>query len=378
MIRFFLRFLNIIVLGAFMLTASNPFLSLEKWLGAGFLGILFPYVLCLVLILIVLDFVFLPRWAVICLVVLAIFYKQVLVVFAVNISGLGTFQPEKQQGVIRVMTWNVRRFQPLSTNNVYALNLSEEHKQLLTKYQPDILCMQEFITQQPVERVGYDISGYIERNLGYNYSFFSKDYTLPKNLHSGNIIYSKYPIIGGATFKLYSGSSIAAAIPTTMYVDILYQGDTLRVVVVHLESYGLKNREYQDIAKIRAQHGVDFTTYEGLFRKIRNSFMARTYQARTLATLVRSSPYPLILAGDFNDVPLSYTYFAIRKAKAPQLQDAFLSKGFGIGSTYTKLLPMLRIDYILCSNNLEICQTDVIGHEISDHLPVISDLKLKP
>lgn len=70
------------------------------------------------------------------------------------------------------MTWNVRRFQPLSTNNVYALNLSEEHKQLLTKYQPDILCMQEFITQQPVERVGYDISGYIERNLGYNYSFF--------------------------------------------------------------------------------------------------------------------------------------------------------------------------------------------------------------
>lgn len=357
-----------------MLSANNPFLSLEKWLGAGFLGILFPYMLLMVLILAILDFIFLPRWAIVCVIILAIFYKQVLVVFAVNLRGLQEFKPHKAAEAMRVMTWNVRRFQPLNTNNVYALRLSDEHKELLKTYRPDILCLQEFITQRPVLRASYDIAGYIERNLGYHYSFFVKDYTLPRNLNSGNIIYSKYPIIGGASIKLYSRSPIPAGIPTTIYADILYKGDTVRVVVVHLESYRLKEREYHNFAKLGGQKGVKFATYEGLFRKIRNSFMARTYQARTLAALVRSSPYPLIVAGDFNDVPLSYTYFTIRQA---ELKDVFLAKGFGIGSTYTKLLPMLRIDYILCSKNLGVQQAEVINQEISDHLPVVSDLIVK-
>lgn len=373
-LRFFLRWINLIVWVTFILAACNPFLSLEKWLGAGFLGIIFPYTLILVLILAILDFIFLPRWGLVCVIILAIFSKQIMAIFALNLSGLWKFKQVKDERDIRVMTWNVRRFQPLSSNNVYLLNLSHEHRQLLQNYHPDILCMQEYITQEPVLRANYDVEGYMRRTLGYPYSFFVKDYSLPKNLHSGNVIYSKYPILHSAVVNLYSEKNNSAQNPATIYTDILYNTDTLRVVVVHLESFRLKNREYKDIEKIRNQHGAKFATYEGLFRKIRSSFVVRTYQAEHLAEFVKNSPYPVILAGDFNDVPLSYTYYTVR---GDIMQDAFLEKGFGIGSTYIKLLPMLRIDYIFCSKDWQVEQTEVISDKISDHLALVSDLRLK-
>jgi endonuclease/exonuclease/phosphatase family metal-dependent hydrolase len=81
----------------------------------------------------------------------------------------------------------------------------------------------------------------------------------------------------------------------------------------------------------------------------------------------------VIICGDFNDVPNSYTDFTIRN----NWNDAFLQKGFGIGSSFISLAPTLRIDYILASAGFDIVTFDMIDEGLSDHVMLVSDVQLK-
>ena len=85
------------------------------------------------------------------------------------------------------------------------------------------------------------------------------------------------------------------------------------------------------------------------------------------------SPYPVVVCGDFNDTPLSYTYKKIKK----ELKDAFIEKGRGLGHTYIGEFPSFRIDYILHSDDLETVgyQRDMVTY--SDHYPIKAQLNYK-
>ena len=63
---------------------------------------------------------------------------------------------------------------------------------------------------------------------------------------------------------------------------------------------------------------------------------------------MKESPYPIIVCGDFNDTPLSFTYKKIKS----NLIDSFTISGSGIGDSYVKI-PMLRIDYIMHDNKFK-------------------------
>jgi len=82
---------------------------------------------------------------------------------------------------------------------------------------------------------------------------------------------------------------------------------------------------------------------------------------------------PALICGDFNDVPNSYTYFNIKG----KWQDAFLAKGFGIGRSFLSLAPTLRIDYILADAHFSVRQFDMIDEDLSDHVMLVTDLRLK-
>jgi endonuclease/exonuclease/phosphatase family metal-dependent hydrolase len=90
-----------------------------------------------------------------------------------------------------------------------------------------------------------------------------------------------------------------------------------------------------------------------------------------VAKAVSESPFPVIICGDFNDTPTSYTYATISKG----LTDAFLQSGTGIGKTYVGIFPTLRIDFILLSKELESLQTQTIEKPFSDHYPLISYIR---
>ncbi|HEY2727244.1 MAG TPA: endonuclease/exonuclease/phosphatase, partial [Parafilimonas sp.] len=71
--------------------------------------------------------------------------------------------------------------------------------------------------------------------------------------------------------------------------------------------------------------------------------------------------------------PTSYTYFHIRGKR----RDAFLENGLGVGKTYSSLAPMLRIDYILPDTSFIIKQFGTVDENLSDHVMLVSDLRLK-
>ena len=105
---------------------------------------------------------------------------------------------------------------------------------------------------------------------------------------------------------------------------------------------------------------------------MQRAFRNRGSQVDQAYPLIDKSPYPPIVCLDMNDVPTSYAYWKIRG----NLNDAFLEKGFGIGRTFSSLLPTLRIDYIFAHPAMEVAQMATLNLRFSDHLPVIADFRL--
>ena len=110
-----------------------------------------------------------------------------------------------------------------------------------------------------------------------------------------------------------------------------------------------------------------------IFKKMKLAFVRRGSQSNIVRSERDKSKYPTIICGDFNDVPNSYTYFNIKG----DWQDAQLTKGFGIGGTFNSLAPTLRIDYILADNNFTIKQFDLVDEDLSDHIMLVTDLRVK-
>ena len=82
----------------------------------------------------------------------------------------------------------------------------------------------------------------------------------------------------------------------------------------------------------------------------------------------------MVLLGDLNDVPLSYTLGELRRAG---LIDAFREAGRGSGITYGGPVPALRIDYVLATEELEALTASVLKCDFSDHRPTRAVLSAK-
>jgi len=81
----------------------------------------------------------------------------------------------------------------------------------------------------------------------------------------------------------------------------------------------------------------------------------------------------VILAGDFNDTPVSYSYRQI----ANELDDTFVDEGKGLGQTHAQMLPLLRIDYIFHSKTLQTIEHKTINKDYSDHFPIVARFILR-
>lgn len=84
---------------------------------------------------------------------------------------------------------------------------------------------------------------------------------------------------------------------------------------------------------------------------------------------------PIILCGDFNDVPGSRTWQKIAELFA----DAWLAAGEGNGFTSPASRPTRRIDYLWVTGlRLTPLRLWVPESDASDHLPVVGDFKFRP
>jgi endonuclease/exonuclease/phosphatase family metal-dependent hydrolase len=108
-------------------------------------------------------------------------------------------------------------------------------------------------------------------------------------------------------------------------------------------------------------------------KSLKKGFAKRSMQAELLKSYINGSPFPVIVAGDFNDTPVSYTYRTVRRG----LNDSFVTSGYGAGFTYKGNYPPNRIDYILYDDKLVNTYFEIRRAKYSDHYPISAYFRKK-
>ena len=361
---------NIVVALLFLLACANSFLHPDKWWFISLLGLIFPLLLLFV-IGFFLFWLFLSarRWSLISLVAMLIGWTNIHAFFAFHFSN--GFNNKKEVGDIRVLTWNIRSWDEFLTAKTGSSGHKPKMMDFIKQEEPDIICFQEFYeSHDPKDSI--DNIQYLQEKLGYPYYFFSKDYQhLYGNNESGVAIFSRFPILN--TFqKKFQKTNNRRTTESIISVDVDVKGKTTRVLTTHLQSVLFQSKDFHNVEIIKNAEDSMVEASKSLVKKLKRGYTSRGYQADLLKEIADSSSYPIIICGDFNDVPNSYTYFRILGTR----QDAFIKKGFGIGRTYVNLSPTLRIDYIIASKNFTVQQCKRFNLPYSDHHPVIADFKM--
>lgn len=183
------------------------------------------------------------------------------------------------------------------------------------------------------------------------------------------MLLSKHRILSKEHIPYQSRANLSAAF------KVLVGGDTVTVVNNHLETSGLSAADRSGFREMVKGHtGKDSMREESkrLIVKLGESARLRAPQAEAVARYVRSCGGSVILCGDFNDNPLSYTHRVIGQG----LVDCHVAAGNGPGVTYHHNAIFVRIDNIMCSPDWEPynCKADR-GIDASDHYPVFCWLK---
>lgn len=278
------------------------------------------------------------------------------------------FVLEKAASTIRVMSWNVEHFEILQHKE--HPEIKEEMLRTIALYNPDIACFQEMVGSDTFPKAINYLPA-IKGRLKMPYSHYSYNPILDfdSKHHFGIIILSKFPIISIHTLS-YAPNDYNSIF---QYADILKDQDTFRVFNIHLQSLKFDKENIKYLQQPAVAEGENLTKSKGILSKFKKGFVKRKTQSDRIHEAVEKSPYPVILCGDFNDVPNSYAYHTI----GGKMQNAFREKGGGISRTFSGISPTLRIDNIFASRHFSFLQYSRVKKKMSDHFPLVVDLQIK-
>lgn len=266
---------------------------------------------------------------------------------------------QKEKGRLKVMSFNVRLFDLY--NWFHSTDTRDRIFEFLDKEKPDVLCFQEFFSSErgaPFYRNDDTL-----RKLLSMYSHIEYTLTLHEGDHWGIATFSKYPILNkqAVHFQKRGGNIF-------IYTDIKAGDDTIRVFNTHLESVRFRWEDYKFIQNLGNDEVQQDEVKGGLniLRRLKRAFVKRSMQVQVLHDTMDASPYPIILCGDFNDSPPSYTYHIL----ADDLKDAYRESGSGFGKTYSGPFPSFRIDYIFHDKRINSYGYKTMHEELSDHYPI--------
>jgi endonuclease/exonuclease/phosphatase family metal-dependent hydrolase len=357
---------NCIIAIFFLAGSYVKYFNPAHWWFLGLFTFILPYFLLALLIFLIFWIFKKSLWASVSLITIIAGWNAIKNIFPLKFPS--SFSIEKKTGALRVMSWNVEQFNILHHKD--HPEVKGEMLDLINYYDPDIACFQEVVAGDKKKGINYfpDIFKALHFN-DFLFSYSIRD-DFDANHHFGRVIFSKLPIINKQTVVNYPNDYNA----TFQYIDILKGKDTIRVFNIHLQSlkFTKDNLSYLDNAGLESDSNI--TESKSIISKIKRGFIKRSVQANFIKDEIDHSPYPVILCGDFNDVPNSYAYETIGTG----LQNAFVEKGSGISRTFTSISPTLRIDNIFADTSFTITQFIRIKKLLSDHFPIIADMSVKP
>ena len=279
-----------------------------------------------------------------------------------------SFNKNKAENSLRIMTWNVAQFNIMEDKQ--HPEVKSQMLNIINEYQPDIACFQEMVAEDSSVKNHGHLDEFLEKLNFINY-FYS--YNIKEDFwgyaHFGIVIFSKYPIINKQTISFYPNDYNSIF----QYADIVRGADTIRVFNIHLQSlrFSKENLKYIDKPNVEDEQKA-LEESKNIIAKFKRGFLRREIQADRIRAEIDKSPYPVIVTGDFNDVPNSYAYHSI----GGDMKNAFVEKGSGLGRTFSGISPVLRIDNIFVDRKMEVMQFDRVKKKLSDHFPIFADVAL--
>ena len=256
---------------------------------------------------------------------------------------------------IKVMTYNVGVFRDYKVKSRSVSDVKKSLVNLIKEQDPDIICLQE--SGKWPKNTAMEFS----KMIGYKY--YSADLT------NGNSYFSKFPL---ENVNIFDNKVISK------YANIkkvkIDNKNSLYLVNCHFNSFGISSEEIEYINDTKNIVKEKDIYAKSLITKLTNGFKVRTQSTEFLIEKLPDDNLPLIICGDFNDTPLSYTYNQMKNA---DLKDAFLTASRGIGKTYCGALPLLRIDYFWYNDYIDIIDYNRIKQTTSDHYPLLMSFKIK-
>lgn len=335
----FVLWSNILAALALLMCYFVPNYDPHKVWVFSFIGLTYPMLvitnLCFVVFWLFKDI----KFVFISILCIAIGYKHLQNYFPINVSKSKT-NPQD----ISIISFNIgNALEAYDKEKEVKISKQEKMAEFLERFKDeDVLCLQE-------------IGTYANEIINKNF----KDYNIHK-FNKGAVILSKHKMIkkGQINFGTKTNSCL--------WADIVVGVDTFRIYSIHLQS----NRITNDANAVIASHDINdektWNRFKRIMMRYRDHHKERSLQATSIKEHADLSPYPVILCGDFNDVPLSYTYAVLQK----DLTDSYAEAGNGIGSTFNGKIPFLRIDYILHDKKLKTKKFNIIRENYSDHYPI--------
>ena len=323
-IRFILTVFHLIIIILLFGTIMNAYIPPSVF---GFLNLLslgFP-------ILIILNILFLILW-IITWRKRAVVFLILSLFFIIPTRRWINYTPTKNEKPnLKLVSLN-GKFGKMGDDSIY---------NFINKENADVVFFQEYDNKKPLS--------------GFNYFFTNRPIVK---------IQSRFPILEYGDVKTDSGNGIC------IYADIKINGKTIRFVNVYLEPFYLEKKMIKPSDNLDKNEEIA----KKLIHRLVPNFKNHQIEVDKIKDFMNASPYPLIVAGDFNAVPNSYEYYKVSE----DLQDVFLKVGKGSGTSFHDFKFPLKIDHVFASESITPITYKVDrGIRISDHFPVIAEFYIE-
>jgi endonuclease/exonuclease/phosphatase family metal-dependent hydrolase len=284
-----------------------------------------------------------PKRVLLSLIVLIIGYS-----FILRSYGFHFNKDIRNSQDLRVLSYNVRVFNVYEQLQDPDFRSSKNMIHWIESQPAEVICLQEFYTA-PLDTIFNTVKRISKHHPYYNYTSFFVNKGGTSSF--GMAIFSKLPVIdkGALQFAEKTNNQI-------LFADIKKGKDTVRIYNIHLQSMSLEEQEI-----------VISRNMKGLLKKLKAGSIQRSKQIGVLNRHIEKCPYSnIIICGDLNDTPYSYSYQTLKKT----FNNSFEEAGNGFGFTYNGNL-LLRIDNQFTSKNI-LVESFKVHNEMrySDHFPI--------
>lgn len=277
---------------------------------------------------------------------------QTLTVASYNAQLFGLYNDESSVGIV----------------NTEYMPAMDSFLRVLKAESADVVCLQEVYAKAGGLK---SLSRFLKSEGGYDYS---QSYTLSANRPYGMLVLSKYKIKRWQPISFGPNTGNMAMWVDVEVTDSQYQRGKprIRIYNLHLQSFRFAKQDYAVMQKQTQQQQLDIEGSKGIISRLRMGYQRRAEQVNLVKESMLACDFPKIVCGDFNDIPVSYTY----RELSAGMKDAFGEAGRGLETTYKGSMPSFRIDYILFDNPMRAIHYQSVAEVPSDHKWIAAKLQI--